>query len=218
MGRSAPTSRIFPPLVIAIAVVLMAIGKGQGEESVDLAELNNSIGRVCKFTEAEPINENAECNPGGSYTRACDQKYAAASQEWDECYQKTFACRRDVQEKNKIIYAYNAWVRKCKTAFQRGETLPTQSTPVRPLGRSSSGSEQTIEKSTPERAVPQDQAGPKITQEEWFRQYQEASDACNPAHFACISACAKSGNCNGCFAQKTQCSIEYYKVHHYHGY
>jgi len=52
-----------------------------------------------------PIDENAQCNPGGTMSKECDAHYKAPSKEWVACYQTISDCRASIQKQNELITA-----------------------------------------------------------------------------------------------------------------
>ncbi len=62
------------------------------------------------------VDANAECNPGGRETRACDSNYKPASRAWQSCYDDVMVCRRKVDDDNVKILNYNLFINKCRAA------------------------------------------------------------------------------------------------------
>jgi hypothetical protein len=110
-------------ILLATAAALLPVSKSAGDQ---LDDMRNMIGHVCPANpiDYDRIDSNAECNPNGSKSRGCDQRFPAASIEWQVCLAQIHDCRLDIDEKNKIIDAYNLWMHKCRLGKDNSRFLP----------------------------------------------------------------------------------------------
>jgi hypothetical protein len=115
-GKSSGKAR----LIIAIcgfAAALFNNNKAVAQDADQLTMIVNS--GICPgdLSTYSIVNGNERCNPDGRNTKQCDRQYSPGGRQWDACYQEVFKCYREVDEINKKIYAYNAFIYKCRTAF-----------------------------------------------------------------------------------------------------
>jgi hypothetical protein len=116
--------------VIAVAIILTG-SKSFGDQ---IDDMRNVIGRVCPAnpTDYPRVSGNAECDPDRSTSHGCDQKFSASSPPWQACYAEIEACRNRVDQANKVVADYNAWMNKCRSGT--AQPRPKESSSVVPKG------------------------------------------------------------------------------------
>jgi hypothetical protein len=114
-------------------ILLSVVASARAQEIDQLKMVMNS--KICpgNLATVDILNATAICNPDRSVTRQCDVNYSPGGQSWAECYDKVQRCSADVSQQNQTIYAYNAFIYKCRVAFpdRPGKTTAVAVSPTR---------------------------------------------------------------------------------------
>jgi hypothetical protein len=131
-----PKTLVPIPLIVGFVAILAFSQSGASAQDVEqLTMIVNSNICPSELSTYTIVSGNERCNPDQRNTKLCDRQFSPGGKEWEACYQEVFKCYRQVDEINKKIYAYNAFIYKCRAAHP--DRPKQQATSLRPSGSSS---------------------------------------------------------------------------------
>jgi hypothetical protein len=111
---------------IAGCAIIFSFGATATSSADDIESVKAGLAaKQCPAAEIAIINGNDRCNPNGRESKACDQRFPAASAAWQNCYYGIEQCRKQVSEDNDVIYKSNEAFRQChRSDAASSKTLP----------------------------------------------------------------------------------------------